>query len=215
MKTRTIILLLTLAAFAASLGGCAATAPSPSSGEKTVIRLASPFKPGHTLVDTGNAFKQILEKESGGRLTVDVQAGVGSEEEINVWCSQGKVEMQATGGQPLEISAPQYFFLNAPFVMKDFEHFMRVWQGPLGKQARELVEKNGNQTYLEKAALHAGRFLPAEAAPAHGQNLDRGLEGGRHRPGPGPAAGALRVAEGRQGAGVGRGFAPDRLVQAG
>ena len=148
MKTRTIILLLTLAAFAASLGGCAATAPSPSSGEKTVIRLASPFKPGHTLVDTGNAFKQILEKESGGRLTVDVQAGVGSEEEINVWCSQGKVEMQATGGQPLEISAPQYFFLNAPFVMKDFEHFMRVWQGPLGKQARELVEKNGNQTYL-------------------------------------------------------------------
>jgi len=148
MKTRTIILLLTLAAFAASLGGCAATASSPSSGEKTVIRLASPFKPGHTLVDTGNAFKQILEKESGGRLTVDVQAGVGSEEEINVWCSQGKVEMQATGGQPLEISAPQYFFLNAPFVMKDFEHFMRVWQGPLGKQARELVEKNGNQTYL-------------------------------------------------------------------
>ena len=56
--------------------------------------------------------------------------------------------MQATGGQPLEISAPQYFFLNAPFVMKDFEHFMRVWQGPLGTQARELVEKNGNQTYL-------------------------------------------------------------------
>jgi TRAP-type C4-dicarboxylate transport system substrate-binding protein len=148
MKTRTIILLLTLAAFAASLGGCAATGPSPSSGEKTVIRLASPFKPGHTLVDTSNAFKQILEKESGGRLTVDVQAVVGSEEEINVWCSQGKVEMQATGGQPLEISAPQYFFLNAPFVMKDFEHFMRVWQGPLGTQARELVEKNGNQTYL-------------------------------------------------------------------
>jgi TRAP-type C4-dicarboxylate transport system substrate-binding protein len=148
MKTRTIILLLALAAFAASLGGCAATGPSPTSGEKTVIRLASPFKPGHTLVDTGNAFKQILEKESGGRLAVEVQAGVGSEEEINVWCSQGKVEMQATGGQPLEISAPQYFFLNAPFVMKDFDHFMRVWQGLLGRQARELVEKNGNQTYL-------------------------------------------------------------------
>jgi TRAP-type C4-dicarboxylate transport system substrate-binding protein len=148
MKTRTIILLLTLAAFTASLEGCATTDPSSSSGDKTTIRLASPFKPGHTLVETGNTFKQILEKESGGRLTVDVQAGVGSEEEINVWCSQGKVEMQATGGQPLEISAPQYFFLNAPFVMKDFDHFMRVWQGPLGIQARELVEKNGNQTYL-------------------------------------------------------------------
>src|SRR5512145_581527 len=147
MKTRTIILLLALTAVMVALSGCAA-GPSPSSGEKAVIRLASPFKPGHTLVETGNAFKRIVEKESGGRLTVEVQAGAGSEEEINVWCSQGKVEMQATGGQPLEISAPQYFFLNAPFVMKDFEHFMRVWQGPLGKQARELVEKNGNQTYL-------------------------------------------------------------------
>ena len=149
MKSRTIILLLTLAVvMVTTLCGCAATGPSPTSGEKTVIRLASPFKPGHTLVETGNTFKRIVEKESGGRLSVEVQAGVGSEEEINVWCSQGKVEMQATGGQPLEISAPQYFFLNAPFVMKDFDHFMRVWQGPLGKQARELVEKTGNQTYL-------------------------------------------------------------------
>jgi TRAP-type C4-dicarboxylate transport system substrate-binding protein len=72
---------------------------------------------------------------------------VGSEE-INDWCSQGKVEMQATGGRPLEVSAPQYFFFNAPFVMKDFDHFMRVWQGPLGNKAREQVEKNGNQKYL-------------------------------------------------------------------
>ena len=104
MKARTIVMFLTLAAFAATLSGCAATGSSTSSGEKTTIRLASPFKPGHTLVETGNTFKRILEKESGGRLLVDVQAGVGSEEEINVWCSQGKVEMQATGGQPLEIS---------------------------------------------------------------------------------------------------------------
>ena len=56
--------------------------------------------------------------------------------------------MQATGGRPLEVSAPQYFFFNAPYVMRDFEHFMRVWEGPLGKQARNLVEQNGNMVYL-------------------------------------------------------------------
>ncbi len=148
MKGSRIIVLVMLAAVCSWVWGCAGTTPTATPEKKTTIRWASPFKPGHTLVETGNKFKEIVEKGSGGRLAVEVQAGVGSEEEINDWCSQGKVEMQATGGRPLEVSAPQYFFFNAPYVMKDFDHFMRVWQGPLGMQARELVEKNGKQKYL-------------------------------------------------------------------
>jgi len=115
---------------------------------KTIIRLASPFAVGHILVEASEKFKEIVEKETGGEIEVQVQPAVGSEEEVNVWCSEGKVEMQATGGRPLEVSAPQYFFFNAPYVMKNFDHFMRVWEAPLGKKARELVEKNGNMMYL-------------------------------------------------------------------
>ncbi len=118
-----------------------------AAADKT-IRLASPFKSGHILVDAGEKFKEIVEKGSNGKIAVQVQAGAGTEEEINTWCSERKVEMQATGGRPLEVSAPQYFFFNAPYVMKDFEHFMRVWNGPLGKKAREQVEKSGSQMYL-------------------------------------------------------------------
>jgi TRAP-type C4-dicarboxylate transport system substrate-binding protein len=126
MKGSKIIALVMLAAVCSWVWGCAGTTPTTAPEKKTTIRWASPFKPGHTLVETGNKFKEIVEKGSGGRLAVEVQAGVGSEEEINDWCSQGKVEMQATGGRPLEVSAPQYFFFNAPYVMKDFDHFMRV-----------------------------------------------------------------------------------------
>ncbi len=115
--------------------------------EKT-IRLASTFPKGHVLIEASEKFKEIVEKGSAGKLKVEVQAGAGSEKDVNEWCSQGKVEMQVTGGQPLQVSAPQYFFFNAPYVMKDFEHFMRVWNGALGKKAREQVEKNGKQTYL-------------------------------------------------------------------
>ena len=125
-----------------------AGAGAADAAQKTVIRFASPFKTGHILCDAGEKFKQIVEKESAGRIEVQVQPGAGSEEEINDWCSQGKVEMQATGGRPLEVSAPQYFFFNAPYVMKDFDHFMRVWNGPLGKKARDQVEKNGKQIYV-------------------------------------------------------------------
>jgi TRAP-type transport system periplasmic protein len=148
MKGSKIVVLVIMVAVCSWVCSCAGTTPTGTPEKKTTIRWASPFKPGHTLVETGNKFKEIVEKSSGGRLLVEVQAGVGSEEDINDWCSQGKVEMQATGGRPLEVSAPQYFFFNAPYVMKDFDHFMRVWQGSLGKQARELVETKGNQKYL-------------------------------------------------------------------
>ena len=58
---------------------------------KTTIRLASPFKAGHILVEAGEKFKELVEKGSSGGIEVQVQPGVGSEEEINVWCSDGKV----------------------------------------------------------------------------------------------------------------------------
>jgi len=116
--------------------------------EKTIIRIGSPFKPGHILVEAAEKFKEVIEKESGGRISVEIQAGVDSEEKINDLNSEGKLEMQSNGHRALEIFAPQYFFFNAPYVMKDLDHFLRVWNGSLGKKAKEQVEKNGNVTYL-------------------------------------------------------------------
>jgi len=117
--------------------------------EKKKIRIGSPFKPGHILVEAGEKFKELVEMESGGRFQVEVQAGVASEEDINDWCSQGKIEMQSNGHRALEIFAPQYFFLNAPYVFKDLNHVMRVWGGSIGRKANEQMAKNGNVMYLE------------------------------------------------------------------
>lgn len=151
MKAVSRLWLLAAVSLPVIFWGCAEVTSTvePSQAFKgAAIKLASPFKTGHILCDASEMFKTILEKESGGKIKVEVQPGAGSEEEINDWCSQGKVEMQATGGRPLEVFAPQYFFFNAPYVMKDFDHFMRVWEGPLGKKAGELVETKGNMTYL-------------------------------------------------------------------
>ncbi|UCG63525.1 MAG: TRAP transporter substrate-binding protein, partial [Deltaproteobacteria bacterium] len=37
---------------------------------------------------------------------------------------------------------------NTPYVMKNFDHLMRVWDGRLGDEARALVAKKGNMKYL-------------------------------------------------------------------
>jgi tripartite ATP-independent transporter DctP family solute receptor len=145
MKTRTALFIL---AMVVSLGLLFAGAEKAMSADKITIRIGSPFKAGHILCDAAEKFKELVEKGSGGAMEVQTQFGTASEEDINDWCSQGKIEMQSNGHRAIEIFAPQYFFFNAPYVMKDLDHFMRVWEGSLGKNAREQMVKNGNVMYL-------------------------------------------------------------------
>src|SRR4030042_4797466 len=71
------------------------------SAEKT-IRIGSPFKAGHILVDAAEKFKELVEKGSDGRIAVEMQIGVKSEEEIDDLCSKGTIKMQSNGNRPLE-----------------------------------------------------------------------------------------------------------------
>ena len=117
------------------------------SAEKT-IRIGSPFKPGHILIDAAEKFKELIEGGSGGRIAVTFEIGTKSEEEIVNMNSAGAFEIQANGTQFLQLKAPPYYFFTNPYVMKDFEHYMRVWDGKLGQQACAELEKNGNVKFL-------------------------------------------------------------------
>jgi TRAP-type C4-dicarboxylate transport system substrate-binding protein len=132
------------------LAGCAGmeSPQAAAAGEKTTIRIGSPFKPGHILVDTAEKFKEIVETGSGGRIAVTIDAGTKAEIEINKLNSAGALEMQSNGTNFLEAYAPPYYFFTGPYVMKDFDHYMRVWNGKLGQQAMAEMEKNGNLKYL-------------------------------------------------------------------
>ncbi|MCL4798843.1 MAG: TRAP transporter substrate-binding protein [Burkholderiales bacterium] len=152
MFTTRRMLTVSILASALAFAGCAtapeATAPAAAGAGKTVIRIGSPFKPGHVLVDAAEKFKELAESRSGGRIAVTIDAGTKSEERIAEMNSAGELEMQSNGHRSLEVHAPQYFFFNAPYVMKDFDHFMRVWNGKLGDDARAQVEQKGNVKFL-------------------------------------------------------------------
>ena len=115
--------------------------------DKVVIRVGSPFKAGHILVEAAEKFKELTESRSGGRIAVQIDAGTKSEEEINKLNSAGALEMQSNGTMFLQVYAPPYYFFTGPYVMKDFEHYMRVWDGRLGQAARAQMEKS-NLKYL-------------------------------------------------------------------
>jgi tripartite ATP-independent transporter DctP family solute receptor len=110
-------------------------------GEKTILRIGSPFK-GGIVVEAAEKFKEIVEKGSGGRIEVQIDAGTKSEEAINKMNRSGELEMQSNGTMFLQDYAPPYYFFTGPYVMKDFVHYMRVWNGKLGQAARAQLEKN-------------------------------------------------------------------------
>ncbi len=117
-------------------------------GQQIVLKAVSPFQKGHILVEAAEKFKELIEAKTAGRITVEISAGQVSEEEANNLCSSGAADLQFTGGRPVEVFASQYFFVNAPFVIKDYEHFLRVWNGPIGEKAKSLVAEKGNMICL-------------------------------------------------------------------
>ena len=152
MRTARLGFILSMIALSCFLFACAERAPTvkPTAQpeKKTTIRIGSPFKAGHILFDAAEKFKELVTQRSGGRIAVQIEAGTKSEEEINKLNSTGALEMQSNGTMFLQVYAPPYYFMSAPYVMKDFDHYMRVWDGKLGQQAQAQMEQNGNLKFL-------------------------------------------------------------------
>ena len=138
--------ILSILALSCFLFACAETGPAVKpaapAGKKTTIRIGSPFKSGTIVVDAAEKFKELVEKGSGDRIEVKIDAGTKTEIDINKMNRNGEIEMQSNGTAFLEYYAPPYYFFTGPYVMKDFDHCMRAWNGKLGQQARAQLEKN-------------------------------------------------------------------------
>lgn len=119
-----------------------------SAQSNILIKATSPFPEGHIITQTMIEFKNIIEQETQRRIKFELSIAKDTEEQANERCSKGEVDMQFTGGRAIEVFAPQYFFINAPFVLKDYEHFFRIMKGPIGEKAKEQILKNGNMYTL-------------------------------------------------------------------
>lgn len=125
-------------------------APFHAEAAGPTVRVATPFATGHILADTAFKFKELLENRG---FTVTVATSVLNEQTINpqmVSCdpNQRVADIMLTGGQPIQDWAPQYFFFNGPYVIEDYDHFESVWFSPLGDEARDLMNQNGNLVSL-------------------------------------------------------------------
>ena len=117
--------------------------PSPM-----VVRVATPFSDGHILADTAYQFAEELEKTSR-HIDVIVETGFMNEQTINPAseqcdASERVADVLFTGGQPIQDYAPQYFFFNGPYVIRDFDHLISVWNSDIGQRMAQMIEQEGN-----------------------------------------------------------------------
>lgn len=88
-------------------------------------------------------FKKLVEKNSHGRITVDVlpNAQLGSEAEM---CEQAKMGV-ITGliGARFEDMSPKLYGLTLPFLFRDYAQAEKVLNGPIGDRYASYVEAYG------------------------------------------------------------------------
>ena len=161
MSKRVVCLLFLVVAVAASplfAGG----EGEAGSAKTQIVNVASTF-PADSPQDKGlNVFKKIVEEESNGRFEVIIHTGgsMGNERETFEQLADGSVEFGANGSGDIGQFYPEYFVSEVPYIFQNVDQFWGYWNGPLGKEISDLIEKERNVRTVG-VVLRGARYLTA------------------------------------------------------
>lgn len=89
-------------------------------------------------------FKEVLERDTGGRVEVQIfeNAQLGTEEEASLMVKLGALAgSAASAGGGLAPFAPEAELFNFPFIFRDLDHFYRVLDGAPGQRVAAAIEE--------------------------------------------------------------------------
>jgi tripartite ATP-independent transporter DctP family solute receptor len=151
---RTLIPLTVISLAVSALAACssptqptagAGDAAKPAAGKVVKIDVGSVYDAASAPVKGTKKFAQLVEERSKGAIKVNVfpNGQLGSERDIFNSLSNGDLQMIIGGIQGVDMFAPKYMFITAPYLFKDFKHIDAILQGDLGKKMiTTLDEKN-------------------------------------------------------------------------
>ncbi|GGL39064.1 C4-dicarboxylate ABC transporter substrate-binding protein [Halarchaeum grantii] len=129
-----------------------------SGGGEVSITLPSVNETGTPMVNAGEKFKQKVESESDGAISVKVTPGgsYGSEPESIDLLSSGSIEMYTGGSAPYQRWANEYYFVNQPFVMESFDQLLTVMQSDEYQPAYDQIREDGNVRVMGEPRVYRG-----------------------------------------------------------
>ena len=113
---------------------------------KIGIDINCTMKPGGSEEAAINMFKDIVEKESDGRMKVKIfmSGQLGKEKAVLELLKIGQTQMALTGGLFRTMFAKEYDPISIPFYLSNWECVKAYLEGPMGKKIGQLaLEKGG------------------------------------------------------------------------
>lgn len=108
---------------------------------------------------TAERFAEHVEEESDGEIDVDVSldGAHGSVEEIADLVNENVVQMQVGGVLPIDRYASEYYFVDSPFVIEDYDHLTRILNSDEFEPALDELEEDGNMTIIGDPVYRGNR----------------------------------------------------------
>lgn len=129
----------------------AAQPAAGSSGNKTVMKIASVLTEQDNIHLALARFKETVEKKTNGQVEVQIypNSALGSLRVTFESMQLGNLEAMMSDAVTAANVAPVYAVPELPYIFKDLDHVHKVLDGPLGKQITdELLQKGGIRTLV-------------------------------------------------------------------
>ena len=121
-----------------------ASAGCTTGNDTVVLKVAHNGSVEHPYQVGFEAFKEILERDTGGRVEVQIfeNAELGTEEEASLMVKLGALAgSAASAGGGLAPFAPEAELFNFPFIFRDLDHFYGVLDGATGERITAAIEE--------------------------------------------------------------------------
>ena len=142
------------------IGLLAGNACSSSREDSRVLRIAYVMAPGGASHEAGLKIAELVEKYSDGRIAGRVYPNgvLGNDRILVEGLKLGSQDMVIIGTSAIGWYLPEYEFIEAPFLFRDYNHLDSVLYGDIGKEIEQRIYEKSGIHFL--AYFHRGsRYL--------------------------------------------------------
>ncbi len=129
----------------AGLVGAAAVLAATPSMAADALKFAMQDSPGSIIYKGTVAMKEELEKLSGKALSFDIfpSEQLGGLRAAVEQVQEGEIDFTAIGYPDMSYLVPELKVIGEPYVVRDYDHFLRILNGPYGKKMDAEFAKQG------------------------------------------------------------------------
>lgn len=140
-----VLSLLTALLIVSLIGGAmlfAEGAKESADGQKYVIKMATPSNPEDSCVKAFFHFKELVEKNSNGRIEVQVlhSGQLGGHRDYIEGLQMGSIQMAEINTSVLSAIDNQFMVFDMPYIAKSVEHEIRVIESGVGDRLTKVLE---------------------------------------------------------------------------